>query len=90
MKTIKHIIRGMGYLEGFGYHPGNAFLFVMIIMGGIAGLKGGVSGFFGGMGIILVGMLPLYLSGCHARSVAYEKDKERTFTILTTVAEKQQ
>ena len=90
MGTLKHIIRGMGYLEGYGHHPGNLILLAILLVGGINGLDGGLRGFFGGMGIIALGMLPMYIHGCYARSVSYEKDKERTFNILATVAEKQQ
>jgi hypothetical protein len=90
MKTIKHIIRGMGYLEGFGYHPGNWMMVSIMLIGGIAGIDGGWRGFFGGFGIVFLGMLPMYMYGCYTRSVNYEKDRERTFNILATVVEKQQ
>lgn len=91
MKTIKRIFRGMGYLEGYGHHPGNMLMITMILMCAVTGgMNGGLRGFFSGMGIVLIGMLPMYIHGCYARSVDYEADMERTFNILATDAKKQQ
>jgi hypothetical protein len=90
MKNLKHMIRGMGYLEGYGHHPGNMLLLAILLIGGISGIDGGLRGFFGGMAIIAMGILPMYFHGCYVRSLNYEKDKEQTFNILATVSEKQQ
>lgn len=73
MKTIKHIVRGCGWLEHCGDHPGTAVLFVFILMGAIAASNGGWRGCIGGAGFMAVGIAPLYLWGAYDRSVLDEK-----------------
>jgi hypothetical protein len=73
-KTIKHIIRGCGYLEHCGEHPGTEFLFIFILMGALAcvpngGWKGAIFGSLA-MGTF---MAPLYMIGAYDRSVLDEK-----------------
>lgn len=74
MNIFRHIIRGAGYLEGYGHHPGTGMLLLFIFIGGIAGAeRGGWAGFFGGMAFSSVFFLPLYIWGCIDRS----KDSDR-------------
>jgi hypothetical protein len=89
MKTIKRIIRGMGYLEGFGYHPGNWWMLAAIALGAFGGLyrQGvyvGMGGAIQGSFLVTVGMLFPYFYGCYMRTVMYEKEMEKTFNILAT------
>jgi hypothetical protein len=75
MKIIRHIIRGAGYLEGYGHHPGTSTILLFIFIGGLAGAqRGSWAGFFGGMILSAMFYLPLYIWGCIDRS----KDSDRT------------
>lgn len=70
MKAIRHVIRGCGYLEHCGHHPGTAFLAICILMGAYAGaIRGGWSGALGGAAFMGVFIGPLYLRGAYDRSV---------------------
>lgn len=73
MKTIKHIIRGCGWLEHCGDHPGTAVLFAFILSGALGGSNGGWNGILGGAGIMSAFMMPLYLHGAYERSILDEK-----------------
>lgn len=77
MKTIKHIIRGCGWLEHCGEHPGTSILFCFILMGAIAGSHGGWKGSLFGAGAMGTFMTPLYLWGAYDRSVLNEKLNEK-------------
>lgn len=78
MKLLRHIIRGAGYLEGYGNHPGTPLLFIFTVAGGLAGIeKGGLTGFIGGCIIAFVTTLPLYIIGCIDRSKGADRDQQR-------------
>lgn len=73
MKTIRHVIRGCGYLKHCGDHPGTPFVIALILMGAVAGYKGGWTGALGGAAFMGVFVGPLYLWGAYDRSVLDEK-----------------
>lgn len=82
VKTIKRIVMGAGYLEGFGTHPGNTAMVCAILGGALAGHRGGVWGILGGAVFTAVCLLPFWMKGCYDRAVLYERNVERTFNIL--------
>jgi hypothetical protein len=83
MKWLKRIVKGAGYLEGYGHHPGWPVLGIFILAAGLAGIRqGGFDGFAGGCVIGLVCLAPFFMIGCWSRAVDYEQDVERTFKIL--------
>lgn len=76
MKLLKHCIRGCRDLPGYGPHPGTAILFVITLVGGIAGVdKGGLNGFIFGSLFAFLMTAPLYLHGAYERSKLYERDQ---------------
>jgi len=56
IQTIRRTIKGMGYLDSCGDHPGTLLLIVFLLMG-----------FVKGAAIMGVFFAPLYLSGCYDR-----------------------
>ena len=83
LKFFKRVWMGAGYLEGYGEHPGNLMLFVMMTSCGLAGVeKGGLRGFIGGAIIGAVFILPMYFMGCVSRAKMYEQDMEETMQRL--------
>ena len=69
MRVLWQIIRGCGTLPHVGEHPGTAFLFGFILMGGLAGAKkGGLWGFIGGSIFMAVPMGLLYAYGAYDRA----------------------
>ena len=77
MRIIRQIIRGAGYLEGYGHHPGNSMLIIMIMACGAAGIKGGFAGFLGGMLLGAVFILPLWIIGCVGRANDCDRSQAR-------------
>ena len=77
-KFFRHIIRGAGYLEGYGHHPGTGMFFIFVLLGGLAGAqKGSLSGFVGGCIIAFVFTAPLYIHGCIERSKGSDRAQAR-------------
>jgi hypothetical protein len=82
-KFFRRVIKGAGYLEGYGHHPGTLLLAVFILCCGLAGIKNGkVFGFFGGMAFGAICMGPFYIIGCVERAKGYEEAVVRTFNRL--------
>ena len=78
MNIIRHIIRGAGYLEGYGHHPGTGIMLLFIFIGGLAGVqRGDWAGFFGGMILSAIFYLPLYCWGCIDRSKASDQTQKK-------------
>lgn len=79
IKTIKRTIRGMGYLDSCGYHPGTSLLIAFMIMGGIASINkpNDVSGFLKGVGLVGAFIAPIYFIGCHDRALIEENEKRK-------------
>lgn len=74
MKTIRHVIRGCGYLKHCGDHPGTSFLLLCVLMGAYAGaIRGGWVGALGGAAFMSAFVGPLYLWGAYDRSVEDER-----------------
>jgi hypothetical protein len=69
IQTIRRTIKGMGYLDSCGDHPGTALLIAFLLMGGLAGLNksNDIRGFASGAGLMGILVAPLYLSGCYER-----------------------
>ena len=81
IQIIRRTIKGMGYLDSCGDHPGTALLIAFILMGGIAGLNqsNDMMGFATGAGIMGAFVAPLYLSGCYERGkIEDEMNLKRT------------
>jgi hypothetical protein len=82
-KFFRHVIRGAGYLEGYGYHPGTGMLFIIGLLGGLAGVQnGGLAGLLGGFVIAFVFTLPFYIIGCVDRSKGYDRDQQRLLKLI--------
>lgn len=78
MRWIRQAIRGAGYLEGYGHHPGWSTLGIFIVVAGLAGIdKGGLRGFFGGMFIAAICILPMFIAGCISRANDCDRDQAR-------------
>ena len=83
IKFFRDVYRGAGYLEGYGYHPGNSTLFIIAVMCGIAGTqRGGIWGFIGGFLIGLASTSIPWMFGCRDRARGYDRDVERTAELL--------
>jgi hypothetical protein len=79
MKFIRDIIQGAKDLPGYGPHPGNGMVVLLIILGGIAGLHGGWEGFIGGAAFMALFMVPMWAIGCIDRARSYQRrNKEKT------------
>ena len=73
-KTIRHTIRGFGYLPHCGHHPGLEVLLIFLLMGGAAGAtNGGWKGFLVGSSAMAAVMGPLAAIGAYDRSVLDEE-----------------
>ncbi|MFW6246875.1 MAG: hypothetical protein ACOC22_01725 [bacterium] len=74
MKVIKRILKGMGYLEDYGEHPGNIFIFIFLFICVFLGVE--ANGFFGGLigfGICFFTLGIPYFIGCYERAIGQEK-----------------
>ncbi len=67
MKTLKAIRRGMGYVPGYGPHPGTGVLIFLVVIGALAGIDKGLLGITIGAGASLLIFGPMYLSGAYGR-----------------------
>jgi hypothetical protein len=77
MKFIRDIVQGAGYLEGYGHHPGNGILFVMILGCGVAAIeRGGLYGFLVGSLVGAVTIGPLWAIGCVGRAREYQQEQK--------------
>lgn len=80
MKTLKHIIRGCGYLPHCGEHSGTIPLVFLVLLGIIAGANGGLKGaLYGGATMLLI-FGSFYLVGAYERSVMDEKISQKENT----------
>lgn len=78
MRWLKQAIRGAGYLEGYGDHPGKDMVVMMILACGLAGApRGSWSGFFGGLIFGAVMILPFFIIGCISRAEACDREQAR-------------
>lgn len=66
--VLGHIIRGCGYVDGYGEHPGTLTLFAFVAMGAAAGARGGWIGAALGAAGMLAVFGPMYLYGAYERS----------------------
>lgn len=67
-RVIRQMIRGCGELPYVGEHPGTGVLFIMLLMGILAGAKDGWWGALGGFLIMAFFMVPMYLVGAYDRA----------------------
>lgn len=78
MKLLRDIWQGAGYLEGFGNHPGNIYLVLLVLAGALAGVKGGLTGVLVGTFVMLLFVLPSWCIGCIGRAREYQaKEKNK-------------
>lgn len=83
MKFFKQAIRGAGYLEGYGHHPGWSAVGIVVLMGGLSGIeKGGYIGFIGGAVISLVCILPFFAAGCVSRANGCDRAQAQLLKII--------
>ena len=83
VRWIKQAIRGAGYLEGYGEHPGKDMVVMMILVCGLAGAqRGSWAGFFGGTAFGAVMILPFFIAGCISRANACDREQAR---LLNTI-----
>jgi hypothetical protein len=85
IQTIRRTIKGMGYLDSCGDHPGTALLIAFLLMGGLAGLNksNDIMGFATGAGLMGIVVAPLYLSGSYERGkIEDEMNLKRTLKQL--------
>ena len=68
MKTVRRVIAGCGYLEGYGHHPGTAIMCLFIIAATAAGAHRGYTGALVGALISCGVLVPLYLAGAYGRA----------------------
>jgi hypothetical protein len=74
MSKIKQIIRGCGYVSGYGSHPGTLPVILFILLGGLAGIeRGGLFGFLGGCIFMSLFLVPIYLFGAYERGKLSDK-----------------
>lgn len=78
MHFIKQVIRGAGYLKGYGEHPGNFILVIFLIVaafigGGFLGTSGAIFGFC----LMALFIVPVYCFGAYMRAEEYDKNQEK-------------
>lgn len=65
-QMLRRVVRGMGYLPGFGSHPGTPVIFGIAMLGFFAG------GWIGSA--VMLGVFgPFYVLGAYERAVEYER-----------------
>jgi hypothetical protein len=74
---LHHTVRGCGYVEGYGEHPGTIALLAFALMGAAAGARTGWRGAVFGAVAMLAVFGPMYLSGAYERSRDSERDAQR-------------
>ena len=77
MKWLHHTVRGCGYVDGYGDHPGTIVLLAFVLMGAAAGAQAGWRGAVFGAVAMLVVFGPMYLWGAYERSRESERDAQR-------------
>lgn len=74
IRSLRHVIRGCGFVPGYGNHPGTATLGLFVAMGGGVGASRGDLGIaLGGALLMLVVFGPMYLYGAYDRSRSAER-----------------
>lgn len=68
MSVLRLVLRGCGYIPGYGRHPGTSFLWMMVGMGALAGLGRGLSYSIVGALVMLAVFGPMYLCGAYGRA----------------------
>jgi hypothetical protein len=76
MKTLKHIIRGCGRIEGYGKHTGTGWLIASVLIGALLGTGSTSRGPLVGAGAALLIFGPVYLLGAHERAVEAERRRD--------------
>lgn len=79
MKNFFRCVRlGMGWLPGFGNHPGTKILTVFVLAGLLAGAqRGGLLGAIVGAAVMLVGIGWIYVLGAYDRGKDYTAIRSR-------------
>lgn len=72
-RWVSLTIKGAGYLEGYGAHPGLPVLLGYVAVGAISGaIQAGPIGAAAGVLMMLACLGPLYLIGCYDRAAGHE------------------
>lgn len=93
MKLLKDAIRGCKDLPHCGPHPGNTILLVLMFFGTASGVEKGLAGVAVSGVVMLLALLPLYLTGAVSRARLERKiereldDRERTQRRLQRIEE---
>lgn len=73
-RWVSLTIKGAGYLEGYGAHPGLPAFLVFVAFGAISGaVHAGPIGAAAGVLMMLAWLGPLYLIGCYDRAAGHER-----------------
>lgn len=75
-KIFFYTWKGLGYLDGYGHHPGTEVLLFLIFLGAIAGSQEGITGIFIGAAIMFILFGGIYFYGAYERGRCYYKDKQ--------------
>lgn len=81
--VVKRIIRGCGYLNGFGHHPGWRMLIILSVMGALqmGSLHGWEYMWIGGITMFIPMLLPFFI-GAHSRAKLAEEREAKAFETL--------
>jgi len=77
-RVVRLCWQGCFILPGYGPHPGNEFVTMIVAAGGYGGLhSGGWRGALIGAGFMALFFLPIYLIGAYDRANAYNKQIQK-------------
>ncbi len=79
LDILRKIVKGCGYLPGYGTHPGTIVVISLALIGALAGITSKspdkLYGALVGASFMSVFILPLYFYGAYERANDYEKEK---------------
>jgi len=71
-RVVLLTLKGCGYLEGYGHHPGTIPLAILVVSGAFAGVWSGWVGAIAGAGVMAAICGPFYLAGAYERANSSE------------------
>lgn len=75
MNVFQKTIKGMGYLEGYGEHPGWSMLALFVGLGAVAGIPNGILNILSGALVMLVGVGCVFAFGAYSRYCHWENSQ---------------